>query len=273
MGDDTLQRLGVTHGEIEYTDHGTGDPILLVHGGVFADWFVPLQQLLLDRFRVIRMRRAGYVPGAAPSDHLSLSAHADHCAELLDRLDTDAHVVGHSSSALIAVELAAARHELVSSLLLIEPPLGGGLLRPEEAEVMRPLIEAVVQTAAAGDVATAFDAFMSAVCGSDYRKVLEATLGAEGLATAEHDSGFFFASEVPAVLEWVLDPDTAIAVSQPALLVQGGTSPPIVHDVTTRLAALLPRAEVTTVDGSDHMLPLRDPAALGRLISEFVRRA
>lgn len=269
-----MQRLGVTRAEIEYTDQGEGDPILLVHAGVFADWFVPLEQLLLDRFRVIRIRRAGYVPSATPTNHLSLKAHAGHCAELLDRLGTGgAHVVGHSSSALIAVELAAARPELVRSLVLVEPPLGGSLLLPEEAEVMRPLIEAVVQAAAAGDVATAFDAFMSTVCGSDYRQVLEAALGAEGLATAERDSGFFFASEVPAVLEWVFGADAASAVSQPALLVQGGTSAPIVHDVTARLAALLPQAEVTTVDGSDHMLPLRDPAALGRLISEFVHRA
>ena len=273
-GDDmTMQRLGVAHGEIEYTDQGQGDPILLVHAGVFADWFVPLERLLRDHFRVIRIRRAGYVPSVAPTDHLSLKAHAGHCAELLDRLGTGAHVVGHSSSALIAVDLAVARPELVRSLVLVEPPLGGSLMLPEEAEVMRPLLEAVVQIAAAGDVAAAFDVFMSAVCGSDYREVLVAALGAEGLATAEHDSGFFFTSEVAAVLEWALGLGAASTVSQPALLVQGGMSPPIAHDLTARLAALLPQAEVTTVDGSDHMLPLRDPAALGRLISEFVHRA
>ena len=115
-----MERLPLAGGTIEYTDRGTGQPILLVHAGVFADWFLPLAASpVLEGFRVIRMRRAGYASGSPPPAHLSIAAHAGHCAGLLDTLGVEqAHVVGHSSSALIAVELAADRPHLVRSLAL-----------------------------------------------------------------------------------------------------------------------------------------------------------
>jgi len=39
-----------------------------------------------------------------------------------------------------------------------------------------------------------------------------------------------------------------------------------------RLQLLQPAAEVATIDGDNHMLPLRSPNALGQLIADFVRR-
>lgn len=39
---------------------GDGEPLLLVHAGVFSDWFAPLSaRRVLDDFRVIRICRAG----------------------------------------------------------------------------------------------------------------------------------------------------------------------------------------------------------------------
>ncbi len=54
------------------------------------------------------------------------------------------------------------------------------------------------------------------------------------------------------------------------LLVQGGASPPPVYRLVARLAAMLPDAQVASVDGEDHLL-LRSPDVLGRLVAEFVR--
>jgi pimeloyl-ACP methyl ester carboxylesterase len=275
MGDhDEMQTFRVAGAEIEYSDRGEGQPLLLIHAGVFADWFVPLASSpMLEGFRVIRVRRAGYTSGSAPTSHLTIGAHAQHCAQLLDTLGIErAHVVGHSSSALIAVELAATRPELVRSLVLVEPPLAGSLLLPAEAAMVQPLLGPAFEAAAAGDIAIAFDAFMTTVCAPDYREVLEAALGSRGLLTAERDSGFFFVDEVPAVLDWTFDAAAAAGVTQPALVVQGGGSPPIVHDVAARLAGWLPHAEMTTVEDADHLLPLRDPAALARLTFDFATR-
>jgi pimeloyl-ACP methyl ester carboxylesterase len=59
-------------GDVGYYDGGRGEPILLVHAGVFSDWFRPLSlQLPRDRFRVVRLRRAGYRDSAPPAGHLT----------------------------------------------------------------------------------------------------------------------------------------------------------------------------------------------------------
>ena len=70
----TTQALRVDGEQIEYEDAGTGEPILLVHAGAFSDWFAPVAATAeLNGFRVIRLRRAGYVNGSVPSRHLSIA--------------------------------------------------------------------------------------------------------------------------------------------------------------------------------------------------------
>src|SRR3954471_671353 len=98
----------VAGAEIEYSERGEGEPLLLVHAGVFADWFVPLAaSQTLDGFRVIRVRRAGYGE-SVPASHLTIRDHARHLTALADTLGLDTvHLVGHSSSALIAIQMAA----------------------------------------------------------------------------------------------------------------------------------------------------------------------
>ena len=55
IGPETIKTAMVAGTTIDTTDHGAGEPLLLVHAGVFADWFVPLAASpALDGFRVIR---------------------------------------------------------------------------------------------------------------------------------------------------------------------------------------------------------------------------
>ena len=116
--DETIHTLPIGGIELQYADQGTGEPLLLVHGGVFADWFLPLAtSAALEGLRIIRVRRAGYsrVP---PSEPISLRDHARHLAALLASLHIEkVHVAGHSSGALISLEF----HEGVS---LVGPELG-----------------------------------------------------------------------------------------------------------------------------------------------------
>jgi pimeloyl-ACP methyl ester carboxylesterase len=276
---DALQSMAVQGTTVEYVDHGgDGEPVLLVHAGVFGAWFEPLAaDPSLAGLRVIRMLRAGYTGGPAPAGHLSITDHARHAATLLETLGaTPAHVVAHSSGSVIALQLALDRPELVRSLVLSEPPLLDCLAAPEDLELLQtllgPVIGGAVAAAAAGDVAAAFEAFMSVVCGPDHRRVLTAALGADALPRAEQDARFFFTDEVRAAAEWTFDEHCARLIQAPVLLVQGGASIPPVHRLVARLAALLPNAEVATIHDDDHLLPLRNPAALGHLVEEFTRR-
>jgi pimeloyl-ACP methyl ester carboxylesterase len=223
------------------------------------------------------MLRAGYASGPAPAGHVTIADHAAHCALLLDTLGIDrAHILAHSSGSVIAMQLALDRPDLVGSLILSEPPLIACLAAPDDLEFLGaavgPVIGGALAAAAGGDVAAAFELFMGVICGPDYRNVLRAALGPDGLARAEQDSRYFFADEIAAATEWGFDQEAAAAIRQPVLLVQGGASPPPVHRLVAHLAAMMPDTEVATIDGDDHLLPLRNPAALGRLAAEFCRR-
>ncbi|TDD27833.1 alpha/beta hydrolase [Kribbella turkmenica] len=276
-GNAVRRRLDVGEETVEFFERGDGEPLLLVHAGVFDAWFTPLaHDATLKDFRVLQTRRVGYDTTAPkPGRHLTIADHARHCAAILDSLQIQrAHVLGHSSGSLIGLQLAVERPELVQSLVLVEPAIAPALAPPNEAAGIRESYQAMAAMARAGaDLVALFDTFMRQVCAQDYRDVLLAALGPEGIQRAERDCGFFFREEVPAVQHWTFDRAIASRIAQPVLFVQGGDSPSIVHAIIAHIATMLAAdTETTTIPGTDHLLPLRDPATLGRLTADFTRR-
>jgi len=269
---EVLHRLVVGDTQIEFSERGAGEPLLLVHAGVFADWFAPVAAAPeLEPFRVIRMRRAGYVSGTAPAHHLTMADHARHVSALMDVLGVaTAHLCGHSSSCLINLQLAMERPEAVTSLVLMDPAPGAVLQAPSQQHftnsVARPAL-----AAAAESTESAFDIWMGGV-DRDYRTIIESALGPDGYRGAVAQSRFFFADELPAIREWALDRDRAARLTQPILLVRGGDSPPNFHDMVELLAGVLTHVETATAGGVGHLMPLQDPEGVARLIADFARR-
>jgi pimeloyl-ACP methyl ester carboxylesterase len=251
---------------VEHAESGAGAPVLLIHGGVFADWFVPLMsEVALQSRRLVRVRRAGYAVSAALPTGVTIVDHTDDVAAVADRLGVrDALVVGHSSGALVALELAMARPDIVRELLLVEPAPGGGLVTPEGAAMRNGLEQMVLGVD--GDVGR-YDTFMSIVCAPDHRDVVTAALGPEALDRTIAESRYFFADELAQVGAWDFDQQRAASIGQPTTLVVGSASPPPVHDVIQRLHSWLDDVGIETVEGGDHLLPLRRPDVLAALIA------
>lgn len=268
--------LPVGAGEIAYSEHGTGEAVVLVHAGVFTDWFVPLSDSrVLDSFRVVRIRRAGY-GGVQPSRHLTLADHADHLVGLARHLGlTRAHWVGHSSGCQILLQLALDRPDLVRTLTLIEPAAGGGFAVPAAEELGRLYVGPAMEAFAEGNLDTAFQLFMRGVCGEHYRSVLEQRLGSQAVDEAIRQSAFFFRDEVPAVLESTLSAADAARIRCPVLVAEGADSQAegaLAPQITALATRLLPHAEVVRVPGTNHLMPLQDPEAVARVIHGFVFR-
>jgi pimeloyl-ACP methyl ester carboxylesterase len=261
-------------GDVGYHDSGRGQAILLVHAGVFSDWFRPLSlQLPRDRFRVVRVRRSGYRDTTRPAEHLALADHARHAAVLLDELGIGAaHWVGHSSSCLIGLQLAQDWPGLVASLTLLEPAPGGDLHGPADAKFVEATVRPAMEAFFAGDLGGAFDRFMRGIGGPGYSAVLTGQFGAAGLEAAREESAFFFADELRAVREWKFGRAQAARVTQPALVVLGSDSArltPLMEETVQRLSAMLPHARTETLPGCSHLMPLQQPASLARLITAF----
>ena len=223
-----LNRISVNGTELEYELRGTGgeEPVVLIHWGVAATWAEPLldQQALASRYQLLSYHRAGsrQRPAEGPP---TMAAHAAHCHQLMRELGiTRAHIVGHSSSVPVALQLALDAPDAVHTLTLMEaarpaPPTDA------ERQFGTDVALAAVHRYRAGDKTGAVDIFFRAVFGTGYRAALDHGLpGAFAQALADADA--FFTQEMPALHQWPFTEDNARRIQQPALAVQGTASPP-----------------------------------------------
>jgi pimeloyl-ACP methyl ester carboxylesterase len=264
----TVRHLELEDSNIAFWDEGSGEPVLLVHASFSADWFAPLAQLLPE-YRIIRTHRAGYGSSQDRSGQLGLTDHARHLAEVLRFQGFErAHVIGHSSGASIALQLASAYPHLVQSLVLLEAAFPYAPDEPK-SDAMR-----LAMAAAKDDkLDEAFNHFMGSVCSPGYRDVFIQTLGTAGLEEAIRSSRYFFDHEIRALVGWDSDAAALETIDQPVLLVDGGEGEKLNSPYRARnraLAARLPHAERTTLPGVSHAMPLENAALLARIVARFI---
>ena len=123
-----MNRAALDGIELDYEMAGSGDPVVLVHAGVLADWFKPLmsESALSMRYRLVRYHRVGYSGSTRVTGPVSLADQARHLRALMEHLAIErAHFVGHSSSGNILLQMALDVPDLVQSLVLMEPALLG----------------------------------------------------------------------------------------------------------------------------------------------------
>ena len=110
-----------------FTDRGNGEPVLLITGWtVSSAVFDPVADLYLSRVRIIAYDHRGAgrsAPWPAPVSIAMLAA--DAARVLDDRGLQDAHVVGLSMGAAVALELAIRMPQRVKSLVLVGGGAGG----------------------------------------------------------------------------------------------------------------------------------------------------
>jgi pimeloyl-ACP methyl ester carboxylesterase len=184
-------------------------------------------------------------------------------------------VAGHSSGALIALQLAADEPDLVQSLVLIEPAPLGPFHVPAFAELGQRFVGPALASFSAGDVATATEKFMLGVCGADYRQVIDRSLGRGAYADVLRESPFFFKDEIPACMQWQFGTGDAARVRCPVLVVEGADgrrTGDLSQQVTESAMKLFPDAEVALIENTNHLLPLQDPEALARTMADFAGR-
>lgn len=115
---------------------GQGSPVLLIHGAVCdSDFFEDTARILSKNHTVITYDRRGYSRSTGEINGDFLIIEAADAADLLQTIspDSPAIVIGCSAGALIAMKLANLYPDLVSLLILHEPPLTAFL--PEDSEV------------------------------------------------------------------------------------------------------------------------------------------
>ncbi len=254
-----------------------GEPVVLVHAGILADWFRPLRDepALTGRYRVLSYHRVGYASSSRLTGPVSLAQQAGHLRALMQKLGIPrAHVVGHSSGGNISLQLALDAPEMVHSIVLMEPALPVTGLGPDRLLSTLMAMAPVFAAYRAGDKATAVDGFMRFVAGPDYRGPLDRVLpGAFTQAVTDADT--FFGQELPAVQQWTLRQEDAARISQPVLSMMGAKSKDVSPIWTERhelILAWLPRAEGFVLPNATHLLHVQQSRAVAEALAAFFAR-
>lgn len=268
-----MDQARIDGGELEYEVRGTGEPVVLVHGGHIADAFAPLlrEPALTQRYRLIMYHRRGYAGSTHPDGPMSVEQQAADCRALMQQLGVPrAHLVGHSSGGQIPLQLALDAPDMVHSLALLEPVLLSVPSAPQLMEAMGP----VVQMYEAGDKSGAVDGFLKTVTNPEYRSVLDRVLpGAFEQAVADADT--FFELELPAISQWSFTRADAGRITQPVLAVLGGDSHtlwPGWVEVHRLVQNWLPQTETFVLEGATHALQMMNPRGMASGLAGFFAR-
>jgi pimeloyl-ACP methyl ester carboxylesterase len=267
-----MERTTVNGVELDYEVVGSGEPVLLI-SPVLADGFVPLlsERVLAQRYQLIRYHKRGWVGSTHTPAPVHISDHAADAAALLAHLGVArAHVVGHSSGAAVAAQIALDFPALVQDLALLELSLLSVPAGTAFFQQAGPAFEAY----AAGDAEAAIAKFMTVVSGLDWptcEAVLEASVPGM-VAQGVKDADTFFEVELPSLGAWEFGPSQMTALTCPVLSVLGSETQPLWVEVAEVLRTSLPNVVERTIDGVGHLLHLQNPKPVARELAKFFAR-
>jgi pimeloyl-ACP methyl ester carboxylesterase len=267
-----MNRAAINGITLEYADEGAGEPIVFIHGAHMRDTYRPLMaELALKDYRIIGYHRRGYGGSSSPDGQMPISRHAADCLALMQELDAvPAHVVGHSSGAVIGIQLALDAPDAVRSLALLEPALLG-------VPSGEKFVERLLPTGAlfeSGDKDGAVDTFLQEVCGPDYRSAVDTQLpGTLEQAAADADS--FYTGEFPAVAEWQFTEEDAARIRQPVLSVLGADTDariglPVYSEIHERVLRWFPNAKPFVLPKAGHLLQIENPKDMAEGLARFL---
>ena len=237
-----------------YEEHGSGDPIVCIHGGgssavMWADAVEQLARL----GRVIAYDRRGCTRSERPEpyERTTVAEQADDAAALLDALAaTPAVVIGRSYGGAAAIDLALRYPDRVRALALLEADALG--LSPMGLDWTRAISDRLREVASRDGVDAVYEALIGEVLGegawdsfpAEVRRILS-------------DNGPALLAELRYVDDVMPDAAAFATIDKPTLLVVASDSPPEQRDMTEAMAGVLPNARTALVAGG-HLI---DPAA------------
>lgn len=226
-----------------YDEHGQGDPLVLMHGGlVDARFFAPNVPALAEHFRVYTPERRGHGHTPDVAGPITYQLMAEETIAFLEAVVGEpADLVGHSDGAFTALLVARQRPDLVKRLVLIS----GGYDKSGEALPDQEFdVDQVV-----GFVGPAYAEVSPD--GADHLPVVVAKIGVM-MQTEPHIDRAELA-EIPH--------RTLIMFSDDDLMT-------LQHAVS--MYDTMPDAEFAVVPGTSHFLTAEKPALVNALVLDFL---
>lgn len=260
--------------QIDHTDDGQGEPVVLIHGSVSGNrQWRSLIDALKDRHRVIAVNLFGYGettawPGSAPQ---SLCAQAQLVLALCEALDAPLHLVGHSFGGSVALKAAELLGTRIGRLVLLEPNPFHLLRQHGRAQAFqeaRALRDPVKCFGALGDWPRVAQRFADDWLGD----------GSWG-TMADKRRAAFVESLAPNFREWdaVMDEETPVEAwkqlpAQTLVVSDAATRLPI-REIVAVFAEACPHWRFHRIPEGGHMAPLTRPELVNPVVRRFLEAA
>lgn len=244
--ENSMYKVTSTDGtEIGFIKKGTGPALILVHGTT-ADHtrWLPIIPYFENHFTVYAVDRRGRGQ-SGDSPGYSLIKEAEDIAAVAHSINEPLFILGHSYGGLVALE-AALHIDNLKKLILYEPPIPAGLpLYPEGTiEKMQTYIDNNKNEAAL-EVMLREVVEMPDYEFEKYRKLPVYQRRIELAPTIPR--------EIMVELDFEFLPDRYKNFNVPTMLLLGGDSPEIFHEITNLLDKVLPNSRMVSMDGQQHI--------------------
>lgn len=251
------------HGQVHYAECGAADaPAILLLHQTPRSWaeYAGVLPLLGERYRAIAMDTAGFGASDPPPGPASIEAWASVAAQFLEKIGiARAHVVGHHTGGVIAVELAARHATRVGSLVLSSTPYTDAEFRRARAE--RAPIDAV-EPSTDGSHLAALWRKRQGFYPPGRPELLQAFVLDALQVRGDVEGGH------RAVASYRMEERIA-ALTQPILVIRAGADP-FAAPHAAHWLQLLPQAQLADI--AEGMVPLPDqlPAAFAHAVLRFL---
>ncbi|BCJ67503.1 alpha/beta fold hydrolase [Polymorphospora rubra] len=261
--------------DLYYEDHGSGQPVVLIHGFPLssAAWEKQVPALLMAGYRTIAYDRRGFGQSAQPTSGYDYDTFASDLNMLINELDlSDVVLIGHSmGTGEVTRYLGTYGSDRISRAVLVStiPPY---LLKTSDNPegVDKALFDGFQQAIVADRYAyqTSFlnDFFNydqtrgKQVSEEAYRANWNVAVSASPIGTYE------------CVSSWLTDFRADVArIDVPTLIIHGDADRVLPYPLTApRLNAMLPDSELVTLPGAPHAIPWTHADEVNNAIMQFI---
>ncbi len=257
-----MSTIEINGADLYYESTGRGPALLFVHGLCGdADSWVDQAERFSDRYRCVRYDRRGHTRSGRGSAPVSWALHAADAVALVEALDlAPCLLVGSSSGAAIALDVALRHGDLLRGCVVSEPPLWS--LAPAAGEAflaeLTPVVDDAIAVAGPRGVV---DAFFSVVCPGLWATIDETR---KDNYRDNADIGLADLRSPP----FVVTREDLSSTDLPTLVISGDASHRSFGYVTEVLAAL-PEARFVQLEDCGHVTYAERPEEFASAVAGF----
>lgn len=251
--------------QIYYEWAGTGDALVLLHGGGLDSRMWDEQfYTFATAFKVIRYDVPACGKSTAPTEPFS---DAGILRDLLKHLDvSQAHVLGNSLGGKIALDFAVEFPDMLKSLILVAPGLSGYKLSPEYMQQIG-MIFSVIEKGGALQGTEEWLKHPHMI------PAMENPAIKDRVRQMNLDNSHLWVQGLP---EQPINPPAAERLKDivaPTLLIVGDRDVADMHAIADLIVESAARAEKTIIPEAGHIVSMEKPEEFNKVVLEFLKRS